>query len=236
MMIVLPSNYVENTIQGIYGSKLTKVFRIFQQHYGNYTFAEWEHAKASAPGEWRSLNEIAYSPWLQQRREVARRNSLVAAREFLNAKNKAMDGNGDAPMNENVNRNVHTVYVCFQHDLRPELNLIHRPTKQYVYLTTLDDISVGDIVVVDSPTTQYTCVKVVRVDRNTMHFSANKWVVQKIDDSYYKNLLEQIRRRNELEAALNKALKEFERTMFRTIAAREDPHIASLIAEINRLA
>lgn len=76
---------------------------------------------------------------------------------------------------------IHTVAVNFQHDLRPELGLRHSPKKRYLYRCRFP-VKVGDLVIVDSPTTGYTTVKVVDVAQNFIDAQAYKHVVMVIPD------------------------------------------------------
>lgn len=108
-----------------------------------------------------------------------------------------------------------TIAVTFDLNVDVEVDPLLRTTnrntrvKEYCYKAPLaDNIKVGDLVVVDSPTEGFTIVRVTRVDsKPRIELDAPfpyKWIVQKIDRSRYDNLLAQ-------EAEFKDALVEVER-------------------------
>ena len=108
-----------------------------------------------------------------------------------------------------------TIAVAFDYnadaDTDPVLRARNRSTrvKEYSYKALLtDNIKVGDLVVVDSPSEGLIIVQVIRVDaKPRIELDAPfayKWIVQKIDRSRYDNLLAQ-------EAEFKEALVEVER-------------------------
>lgn len=133
-----------------------------------------------------------------------------------------------------MDMNVHTVEVCFQHDLRPELGWNHNPRKRYSYLTDRD-LNEGDIVVVDSPTTQFTCVKVVAVHRNVRRLTASKWVVDVVDASRYHETIAREARRKDLEKRLNAMAEAYRHTIKYEDVARYSPEAAELLREYKTL-
>lgn len=127
----------------------------------------------------------------------------------------------------------HTVEVCFQHDLRPEKGYNHNPLKQYKYIT--DDITItkGDIVIVDSPDTRYTCVAVVDIHHYEVPASGKpKWVVAKLDISAHEARMEKLRKTEELQNRLQKAAEEHRKRINFEEMAKANPEIATLLAEL----
>ena len=108
-----------------------------------------------------------------------------------------------------------TIAVSFEVGMNatddPTLRARNRNTrvKEYTYKALeSDNLKVGDLVVVDSPSEGFTIVEVTRVDaKPRIELDAPfayKWIVQKIDRSRYDNLLAQ-------EAEFKEALVEVER-------------------------
>jgi hypothetical protein len=130
---------------------------------------------------------------------------------------------------------IHTVAVNFRHDLRPELGYYHNPKKKYHYLTDLDDLKVGDTVVVDSPTTGYTCVVVVEVMLHSQSPSATKWVIDVVDDTHHKNRVERMKRKAEIERQLKQAVRRHRELIDYETVAKWSTEAASLLEELKRL-
>jgi len=106
-----------------------------------------------------------------------------------------------------------TVGVTFEVNMDanfdPTLRTRNQRVKEYTYKALeSDNLQVGDLVVVDSPSEGMVIVRVTRVDSKPridldVPFSY-KWIVQKIDRTRYDNLLKQ-------EADFKEALVEVER-------------------------
>lgn len=109
-------------------------------------------------------------------------------------------------------------------------------SKTYAYSTDVEDIEVGDTVVVESPSSGYTCVKVVGIDDSPVAVSkSTKWVVCKVDDTNYKDRLEREKQKGVLIAKLQKLQKEvMERNQFEELA-KLDPEAAKLVEELKNL-
>lgn len=131
---------------------------------------------------------------------------------------------------------IQTVDCVFQHDLRPELGYYHNPKKKYCYLT--DDMSIkeGDIVVVDAPSTGYTCVKVVGVHPYIEKPRATKWVVGKVDVEGFEAGQKRRARIQQLMNQLDTAVEDYKRRIKYEEIAERDPTVKELLEELNKFA
>lgn len=129
-----------------------------------------------------------------------------------------------------MQRKAHTVYVCFPNH-----------SKQYSYLTDDDSVRRGDYVVVMSPSTGPTAVKVMEVLYNTRSTAAVKWVVDKIDFAAHEKLLalqrssDLKRREQEITQLLDKRKKQIEHELVNS-RLRVDPEYQRLIYELRGVA
>lgn len=115
--------------------------------------------------------------------------------------------------------NIHTVAVTFNESTLPYKN------KRYHYLTNRNDIAVGDVAVVMSPTAGPVCVTVKEVWYNTQTSAAFKYLVDKVDFDDYNRVQQEIeaaanerRRKAKEEAELRAEIQKLERG----IAARKE--------------
>lgn len=106
----------------------------------------------------------------------------------------------------------------------------------YAYLTDIEGIEIGDTLVVDSPTSSYTCVKVVSVEETVESIEkATKWVVCKVDTAAYRERLEKIEKRKLLTAKLKKMQQEaLEADQFATLV-KLNPDASALVEELKAL-
>ena len=102
---------------------------------------------------------------------------------------------------EEVIMGMNTVAVQFIGELK-------NSSQTYNYLTEDDTIKAGDICVVDSPYNGYVCVKVIQVFENRKTPNASKYLICKVDLEGYKAREEKAKRIKELEASLDKHLRE----------------------------
>jgi hypothetical protein len=118
----------------------------------------------------------------------------------------------------------------------PNTNPYNNPNKTYAYSTDVEEIAVGDTVVVESPSSGFTCVKVTAIDESdTAVTKATKWVVCKVDAETYKARVEREKRKGVILAKLAKIQKEIlERDMFSQLAAL-DTDAAKLVEELKNL-
>lgn len=104
---------------------------------------------------------------------------------------------------------THTVGVNFEYDLCPTKGLRNNPSKVYYYRTNRDDINEGDYVVVMSPTTGPTVVKVREIVWNTKMDISYKYIIDKVDFVEYNHRQEEVeaaaRERNRLRQEMTKA-------------------------------
>ena len=108
--------------------------------------------------------------------------------------------------------------------------------KTYAYLTDIDDVSVGDTVVVESPHSGMTCVVVKGIDDSAEAISkATKWVVCKVNDTAYRARIEAEREKAKILAKLQKIKAQvLEQNQFEELA-RLSPEAADLVKQLKTL-
>lgn len=261
----LPSSYIESTITGMYGTAKMKKFRIFQQHYGDYITQDmWDYACTLDPEAWsyhgarppvirygierrrmRSLAQ-AYTAFMRNPKFKLKGGKDLPPGEYTVAIDKIVgaqitmvlvDEHGIPKQEERKGHmtGIHTIGVNFRHELRPDLGFRDCRTKKYQYLSDDDSIQVGDTVIVDSPTTGYTCVVVVEVKHNQQAGAATKWVVSKVDDTYHKQRAERMARMAQVERELNAAVERHRKLIDYEAVARHSPEVAMLLGELRSL-
>lgn len=109
--------------------------------------------------------------------------------------------------------------------------------KSYAYYCDIDGIAVGDAVVVDTPSSGLTVVRVVSIAPLTAEdvHKASKWIVDKVDVAAHNARREREARRKVLEAQLEKALEEALRKDRFTRLAELNPDLAPLVEELKGL-
>lgn len=109
-------------------------------------------------------------------------------------------------------------------------------TKTYHYLTDIEGLKKGDIVVVDSPNSGFVCVEVVSTETDEIAVkNASKWVVCKVDVDGYKARAEREAKRKTLIAQLHKMQsKMLAETQFAALA-QISPEAAALVEELKSL-
>lgn len=107
----------------------------------------------------------------------------------------------------------------------------------YAYLTDIEGIEKGDTLVVDSPSSGFTCVTVTSVEETAEAISnANKWIVCKVDVAAYRERVKKAERRKVLIAKLRKMQEQaLENDMFAKLGEL-DPNALPLIEELKKLA
>jgi hypothetical protein len=112
----------------------------------------------------------------------------------------------------------------------------HSHTTCYAYMTDIEGIEVGDTVVVDSPNSGFTCVKVVSVTETAESVEkATKWIVSKVDVAGYKERLERAERRKLLMAKLKKMQAEALEADHFAALVKLVPGAAALVEELKSL-
>lgn len=108
--------------------------------------------------------------------------------------------------------------------------------KSYAYLTDIDDISVGDTVVVDSPHNGFACVKVVSIEETAEQIEkAYKWIVCKVDTTSYLERLEREERRKTVIAKLKKLEQHLVEEDRFAMLAKLSPEASALLEELKAL-
>lgn len=120
---------------------------------------------------------------------------------------------------------MNTVIVNFSNSSQP-----------YSYLTDIEDLAVGDIVV-ETPSSGFQCVKVGSLVETVDSIEkAYKWVVCKVDTAAYKARIEKIEKRKVLTAKLKKMQQEaLEADQF-AMLVKLNPDAAELAEELKSLA
>lgn len=104
---------------------------------------------------------------------------------------------------------------------------------QYSYKTGMDDLSVGDIVVVQARDTHaLAIVKSVSLKKDT---KATRWVVQKVDLEHSKNLDKRGKEIEEKERELADRIAERESAKAMEALVADDPEAKKLYAELKEL-
>ena len=109
--------------------------------------------------------------------------------------------------------------------------------KGYAYYCDIDGVAVGDAVVVDTPSSGLTVVRVVSLVPDTAEdvHKVNKWIVDKVDVAAHNARREREARRKVLEAQLEKALEEALRKDRFARLAELNPDLAPLVEELKGL-
>lgn len=94
-------------------------------------------------------------------------------------------------------------------------------------------IKEGDEVIVDSPTQGYQVVKVSKILDD--HAKASKFIIAKIDDSEYKEYLDKITKKFEIEKRLKKIEDEYNANNKYRHLAMISPEAARLVQELGEL-
>lgn len=108
--------------------------------------------------------------------------------------------------------------------------------KVYAYLTEDESIKNDDAVVVDSPNGGYKVVRVVSVEETVESVTkASKWIVQRVDDTEYKERIAKEKRKAVLEVKLAKAVEEARKKVDYNELAKLNPEIAKMVEEMNSI-
>lgn len=102
--------------------------------------------------------------------------------------------------------------------------------KEYQYLTDLE-VKVGDVAIVDSPTDGYVTVKIKRVEVGELG-KASKFLVQLVDDTYYKTIAEKYAARKEIIKQLESKKKQVEEMQVWKWLADNDSEAAELLKKL----
>lgn len=109
-------------------------------------------------------------------------------------------------------------------------------SRSYAYMTDIEGVEVGDVLVVHTPHSGYTCVTVTSVDETADTVEkATKWVVCKVDVAGYNDRIEREERRRLLLAKLKKMQAEvLEADQFKLLA-KLNPDAAKLVKELKSI-
>jgi len=105
--------------------------------------------------------------------------------------------------------------------------------KRYAYLCDIPGVKVGDKVVVDTPSNGLTLVTVREIAVGDA--KASKWLVDRVDLTAHEERRARAKRKAEIEAKLEAALKEELRKDRYARLASKSPELSALVAELNSL-
>lgn len=103
--------------------------------------------------------------------------------------------------------------------------------QSYTYMCDIDNVKVGDTVVVDSPNTGLTCAEVVRVDYTDPTNKATKYIVDIVDTTKYKAMVEADRRKKELMSKMKKLYKDNSEIAMFELMSQQNPEMSKLLKE-----
>jgi hypothetical protein len=103
--------------------------------------------------------------------------------------------------------------------------------KNYSYLTDIDDIVVGDVVVVSSGPG----LGVAKVKHVGLAGRAANWVIQKVDMDSHRKREERVARIAELKNALQLKKEQFDEVAVFQILAEMDPEAKNMLDELSAL-
>jgi len=105
--------------------------------------------------------------------------------------------------------------------------------KRYAYLCDIPGVKVGDKVVVDAPSNGLTLVTVREIAVGDS--KASKWIVDRVDLTAHEERRARAKRKAEIEAKLEAALKEELRKDRYARLASKSPELLALVEELNNL-
>lgn len=104
--------------------------------------------------------------------------------------------------------------------------------KEYHYLTTLNDLTAGDLVVVET-INGYSVAKVVRYISNSSH--AFRYVIQKVDVEAHEEMLEKEMKLAFIRAEIEDRAEEIRKRKELEVLAAEDEKLKKLIVDMDKL-
>lgn len=117
--------------------------------------------------------------------------------------------------------------------VRCEFNSAVSRSCSYAYLCDIPGVKVGDKVVVDTPSSGLTLVTVKEIAVGDA--KASKWIVDRVDLTAHEARRARAKRKAEIEAKLDAALKEELRKDRYAFLASKSPELSALVAELNSL-
>lgn len=141
-----------------------------------------------------------------------------------------------------MQRREYTLVTCtFEHELRTRAYQ-SQTAKTYTYITNSTVVKAEDTVVVKSPSTGLTCVKVVKVERVSLTYqeaNAYKWVYICLPTEYTDLVEKEITKWREsekleqqAEQELEKAIQDAVRSMHVQELAKNNPQVAAAYAKL----
>lgn len=110
------------------------------------------------------------------------------------------------------------------------------PSKHYSYFTDIEDLKVGDLVVVEN-NGEFKVVTVVKTIglTKTQTNNATKWIVSKIDITGYIDKLRKMELVQEIKNELHKRKEEMQEYLLFKQLAETDPKIKDLLSELEKV-
>lgn len=104
------------------------------------------------------------------------------------------------------------------------------PHKTYDFFTDIEDLRVGDTVVVDS-VNGLGLAKVELVVKQSPYSKANKWIVQKVDLSSHEARIRKEKLASDLKKKMEARRKKLEQNAIYKMMAETDPEMAELLKQ-----
>lgn len=105
--------------------------------------------------------------------------------------------------------------------------------KRYQFVTDIQDLQMGDVVVVHTAN-GYKTAFFVKYDETTI-FDNPKWIVQKVDTDSHKVKLERERKARIIKKKMEERRAKLEAIQVYKILAKEDPEMMKLLQEFNEI-
>lgn len=106
-------------------------------------------------------------------------------------------------------------------------------SKQYQFVTDIQDLKLGDIVVVHTAN-GYKTAFFIKYDETSV-FENPKWIVQKVDTDSHKVKLERERKARLIKKKMEERRAKLEAIQVYKILAKEDPEMMKLLQEYDKI-
>lgn len=107
--------------------------------------------------------------------------------------------------------------------------------KRYFFFTDIDNLQVGDILVVDAANGLQIVKFVEYRNLDDVVQKPTKWVIQKVDLTKHRERMEAIERAEKLKRMMEERRKQAQELEIYAILAKSDPEMAKLLDEYKKL-
>ena len=109
----------------------------------------------------------------------------------------------------------------------------HRSGQEYSYLCDLDDVKIGDKLVVETP--QYGLIVTTVVSLEQHNIRATKWIVDSVDVAAYEQRKQNALKKVQIKALIDLKVKEFDEVAKLDAYADKSPELAELLKQYKAL-